>query len=56
MSEPIVLIPLDGSEHALVALPVAKAFSEIEDATLHFLHVSESKPPPMELLARPCAG
>jgi nucleotide-binding universal stress UspA family protein len=52
VSEPIILVPLDGSEHALVALPVAKGLSEIEEATLHILHVTERKPPPTALLER----
>ena len=30
MSQPVVLVPLDGSEQALSALPVAKVLSEIE--------------------------
>ena len=41
MSEPIILVPLDGSEQALAALPVAKVLGEIERAALHILHVGE---------------
>ena len=41
MSEPIILVPLDGSKQALAALPVAKALGEIERAALHILHVGE---------------
>lgn len=52
MSEPIIVVPLDGSEHALAVLPVAKALSEIGGGTLHILHVAEGKPPPLELLER----
>jgi nucleotide-binding universal stress UspA family protein len=52
VSQPVILVPLDGSEHALVALPVAKGFSEIEGATLHIIHVADHKTPPMELLGR----
>ena len=32
MSEPVILVPLDGSEQALAALPVAKVLGEIERA------------------------
>ena len=41
MSEPIILVPLDGSKQALAALPVAKVLGEIERAALHILHVGE---------------
>lgn len=41
MSEPVILVPLDGSKQALAALPVAKVLGEIERATLHILHVGE---------------
>jgi nucleotide-binding universal stress UspA family protein len=47
-----ILIPLDGSEHALVALPVAKRLAELEGATLHLLHVAREVPPPAEILER----
>lgn len=43
MSEPVILVPLDGSKQALSALPVAKVLGEIERATLHILHVGEHK-------------
>ena len=41
MSEPVILVPLDGSEQALAALPVAKVLGGIERAALHILHVGE---------------
>ena len=41
MSEPVILVPLDGSKQALSALPVAKVLGEIERAALHILHVGE---------------
>ncbi len=44
MSEPIILVPLDGTKQALAALPVARALGEIERTALHILHVSESGP------------
>jgi len=41
MSEPAILVPLDGSKQALAALPVAKVLGELERAALHILHVGE---------------
>ena len=41
MSEPVILVPLDGSKQALSALPVAKVLGEIERAALHILYVGE---------------
>ena len=41
MSEPVILVPLDGSKQALAALPVAKVLGEIERAALHILNVGE---------------
>ena len=46
-----VLVPLDGSPHATVALPVARALAELETASLRVLHVGEPLVPPRELLA-----
>ena len=51
MTAPI-LIPLDGTEHALVALPVAKRLAELEGATLHLVHVAREISPPAEILER----
>jgi nucleotide-binding universal stress UspA family protein len=50
MSEAIILVPLDGSEQALSALPVAKVLGEIERADLHIVYVGERRPPSAELL------
>jgi nucleotide-binding universal stress UspA family protein len=44
MSDPVILVPLDGSEQALAALPVARALGEIERSALHMLHVGDRKP------------
>jgi nucleotide-binding universal stress UspA family protein len=52
MSAPAVLATLDGSEHALVALPVAKVLAEIEGVPLRILHVAERELPVPELLER----
>jgi nucleotide-binding universal stress UspA family protein len=41
MSEQTILVPLDGTKQALAALPVAIVLSEIEQASLHILHVGE---------------
>ena len=45
MSEPVILVPLDGSKQALAALPVAKVLGEIERAALQILHVGEHELP-----------
>jgi nucleotide-binding universal stress UspA family protein len=52
MSEPVILVPLDGSEQSLAALPVAKVLGEIERATLHILHVGEHELAGGELRSR----
>ena len=44
MSQPVILVPLDGSEQALSALPVAKVLGEIERAALHIVYVGEHEP------------
>jgi nucleotide-binding universal stress UspA family protein len=36
-----VLVPLDGSTHATTAIPVARGFGELLNATVALLHVSE---------------
>ncbi len=41
MSEPVILVPLDGTKQALAALPVAMVLGEIERAAIHILHVGE---------------
>ena len=41
MSEPVILVPLDGSAQTLSALPVTKVRGEIERAALHILHVGD---------------
>ncbi|MBO0735933.1 MAG: universal stress protein [Alphaproteobacteria bacterium] len=56
MTEPTVLVPLDGSEPALAALPVANALGEVEHAALLFLHVAEDRPPDAESLSRVLLG
>jgi nucleotide-binding universal stress UspA family protein len=52
MSEPVILVPLDGSKQALAALPVAKVLGEIEGAALHIMHVGEHEPAGEELRSR----
>jgi nucleotide-binding universal stress UspA family protein len=52
MSTPVILVPLDGSEGALAALPVAKVLGQMAPADLRLLHVTESKPPDADLLSR----
>jgi nucleotide-binding universal stress UspA family protein len=45
MNRPVILVPLDGSEPALAALPVARVLGEIEQASLLLVQVGESKTP-----------
>ena len=52
MSEPVILVPLDGSKQALAALPVAKVLGELERAALRILHVGEHELPCEELRSR----
>jgi nucleotide-binding universal stress UspA family protein len=52
MSTPVILVPLDGSEAALAALPVAKVLGQIAPAALRLLHVAESKPADADLVSR----
>jgi nucleotide-binding universal stress UspA family protein len=40
MSQPTVLVPLDGSDRSQAALPVARVFSTIMEANLRIVHVS----------------
>ena len=49
MSEPIILVPLDGSEHTLAALPVAKVLGDVERASLRIFHVADRRPAAGEL-------
>jgi nucleotide-binding universal stress UspA family protein len=52
MSEPVILVPLDGTKQALAALPVARVLADIERAGLCILHVGERKLPAEELRNR----
>jgi nucleotide-binding universal stress UspA family protein len=45
-----VLVPLDGSLHALAALPVARVFAELLHGVIHLAHMAEAVLPPQELL------
>lgn len=52
MTKPIILVPLDGSMHALDALPIARTLAGITHATIHVLHIGERKLPPTELMEK----
>ncbi len=52
MTEPLILVPLDGSGHALAALPVAEALGEALGASLRILRVTSDAPPPPGTLAQ----
>ncbi|MHB1415808.1 MAG: universal stress protein [Chloroflexota bacterium] len=45
-----ILVPLDGSEEAKAAMPVARATARITGASIHVLHVAEHLLPREELL------
>jgi nucleotide-binding universal stress UspA family protein len=47
---PCVLVPLDGSVHALAALPVARALAKLTRASIHLVHIAEPTLPPQEAL------
>jgi nucleotide-binding universal stress UspA family protein len=52
MIAPTIVVPLDASGHALVALPVAKQLAELQGATLHLVHVAHETSPPADVLDR----
>ena len=47
-----IIVPLDGSTHSLVALPVATTLAALEGATVHIAHVAERSLPPREMLQK----
>jgi nucleotide-binding universal stress UspA family protein len=51
VSRRTLIVPLDGSAHALVALPIAKRLAELDGALIHLLHVSQELAPPADVLA-----
>lgn len=50
MTTPVILVPLDGSTHALSALPVARGLAAVQGALIHVLHVSRRALPPERVL------
>jgi nucleotide-binding universal stress UspA family protein len=52
MASSVILVPLDGSEPALMTLPVARGLAEIERAELQFVHVTGSELPDVDLPTR----
>jgi nucleotide-binding universal stress UspA family protein len=48
----VILVPLDGSQPALNALPIAKALAILEGAPIRILHVADRTPPLAELAAQ----
>ena len=52
MTEPVILLPLDGSQRALHALPVARVFSALDGAPLRIMHVADTPPPLPQLAAQ----
>jgi nucleotide-binding universal stress UspA family protein len=52
MTPQAILVPLDGSEDALAALPVAKVLAKIHQSSLCLAHVAEKEPADPELVSR----
>jgi nucleotide-binding universal stress UspA family protein len=52
MSAPAILVPLDGSEAAMAALPVAKVLARIEQSVLCIVHVADREPLDAELVSQ----
>lgn len=50
MSEPVVLVPLDGSKNALSALPIARRLAELAKARVQLLHLTGETGPPAEAI------
>ena len=48
MTDTVVLVPLDGSENALCALPVARRMADLGKGPVRILHVIEEVEPPGE--------
>jgi nucleotide-binding universal stress UspA family protein len=53
MANPVVLVPLDGSENALAALPIAKVFAGLEKAAVRVVHVTQTSEPQGEAVVSP---
>jgi nucleotide-binding universal stress UspA family protein len=51
MTTPALVVPLDGTEQALVALPIAKRLAELGGTTIHLVHVANELTPPADVLA-----
>jgi nucleotide-binding universal stress UspA family protein len=45
-----IVVPLDGTPHALTALPVARALADLEGATVHVAHVGEQRFPARRMI------
>lgn len=46
---PIILVPIDGSDHARSAIPVARTLATLTGAELRVVHVGDAPPPPRGL-------
>jgi nucleotide-binding universal stress UspA family protein len=52
MTDPMILVPLDGSKNALRALSVARHLADVEDVPVRILHTSERAGPLTEAAQR----
>ena len=51
MTDTVVLVPLDGSKHALCALPIAKRLADLEKSRVRIVHVTDQVGPLSETAA-----
>ena len=52
MTPRALVVPLDSTEPALAAVPVAKRLGELQGATLHFVHVAPERALAAEVLEK----
>jgi nucleotide-binding universal stress UspA family protein len=52
MTPRAVVVPVDSTESALAAVPIAKRFGELQGGTLHFVHVAPERALAAEVLER----
>ena len=52
MRPPAILVPLDGSESSLAALPVARVLSKVHRSSLCLAHVSQKDPANPDVVRR----
>jgi nucleotide-binding universal stress UspA family protein len=56
MTTRALVVPLDGTQHALVALPIAKRLAELGGTTIRLVHVASELAPPADVLEHRLSG